>query len=198
MLIGTDFSRHNSLDCAECTTDFVFLKASEGKTYRDPQMKNFMVKIAESHNSYSLPIIGFYHYARPENGNTPMEEAENYLRAVTPHIGSCLHALDFEGGALKWKTRKKQGEWISEFLQIVHERTNFAIPFLYMSSSAYRNLEDFIPQIHGYWIAHYDRAIPSFVPIGNIRYIHQFCCTKFDINMWNGTREELASYAWGK
>lgn len=197
MQIGTDFSRHNPLEYAECNTDFVFLKASEGKTYRDPQMNEFMEKIAESHNGYNLPIIGFYHYARPENGNTPMEEAVNYLEAIKPHIGSCLYALDFEGDALSWNTRKKQGAWISEFLQIVHLRTKFAIPFLYMSSTAYRKLEDFIYQPHGYWIAHYDRTIPSFIPIGNDKYIHQFCCTKIDVNMWNGTRAELARYAFG-
>lgn len=197
MLIGVDASHHNDSDVVTCGADFMFLKATEGTTYRDPKLKEHLDTIAKSHTIENLPIIGFYHYARPENGNTPMDEAENYLRAVSPHIGSCLHALDFEGDALSWTTRNKQAAWISEFLQIVNVRTNFAIPFLYMSSSAFKILEPLVKQRHGYWIAHYGKSKPSFVPAGNVKYIHQFCSTKVDVNWWNGNIQELARYATG-
>lgn len=197
MLIGIDASHHNDSDVVTCGVDFMFLKATEGKTYRDPKLKEHLVTIAKSHTPETMPIIGFYHYARPENGNTPMEEAENYLRAVTPHIGYCLHALDYEGDALNWSTHARRADWISEFLQIINMRTNFAIPFLYMSAVPYKIHEPLITQRHGYWIAHYEKAKPSFVPAGNDKYIHQFCSTKIDVNYWNGNMQELARYATG-
>lgn len=99
-LLGVDVSQHNKGKWETIYNNedisFVIIKATEGKTYQDPELEN-NIKIAISHGS----VIGFYHYCRPDNENSPESEIINFYDTVTKyvekyHIMEYLIALDYE------------------------------------------------------------------------------------------------------
>lgn len=189
MQIGIDMSHHNDVEFAGMKLDFIFMKATEGKTYADPAMNNILMKIAYTHDVNNLPIIGFYHFARAD-GNAPENEAEHFIKTIEPHIGKCHLALDFEATALTYKTMSHRCEWINNFLRYVREKTGNT-PFLYMSAAYYKTYEEHITEKHKYWIAHYGVNKPSFIP--DEPYIHQYCSNVIDTNIYTGTRAQLSS-----
>lgn len=112
--------------------DFIMIKASEGVDYKSDGLDrlytawiNYRKKHPQVENLY-----GFYHYARPETGNTPRAEADSFLSYVGHHAGSALFALDYEGSALKYGVK-----WAKEFLQRVESVTG-SRPVLYIQKSA--------------------------------------------------------------
>lgn len=192
MKIGIDVSHHNDIAYSECGVDFFMIKATEGATYTDPQLNNFMSGIASSRAiSSCLPIIGFYHYAHPEK-NGAAKEAAHFIKTIEPHIGSCLVALDFEGDASMWKNIDKRAKWIDDFNAVIIRETG-TIPFLYMSASDYSKHDSELKIPHRYWIAHHNAVRPRFTPPNGGNYIHQFCGTKIDVNIWTGSWADLAA-----
>lgn len=110
--------------------DFVIIKASEGKNYKDEML--------DAHYNYyskrkdGKPVkgyYGFYHYARPDLGNTPEVEADSFLNYVGHHAGKAIFALDWEGESLNYGA-----EWPLKWLKIVRDKTG-ANPLFYTSSS---------------------------------------------------------------
>mgnify|MGYP002096341206 FL=1 len=109
MLSGIDISNHQApMDYGD--VDFVIMKASEGKSYKD-------ARLDQHYNNVGNKLYGFYHYARPDTGNTPEEEADWFLSLVEHHAGKCIFALDWEGKslnnyrsdwALSWLRRQKR------------------------------------------------------------------------------------------
>lgn len=189
MQLGIDMSHHNDIEYAGMGYDFIFIKATEGRTYKDPALDKILEKIAQLRKD-SLPVIGFYHYARPENGNTAEQEADNLLKSVKNHIGSCHLALDFEGNALTYKNMKYRAEWINSFLEYVRKNSGVK-PWMYMSDYEYRILDSKITVPHKYWIAHYATAETVLTP--EEPYIHQYCSAPIDTNIYTGTRAQLSS-----
>lgn len=107
--------------------DFYIIKATEGTGYKDPSMS--------MHAGNALKqdaAIGFYHYARPENGHTPQQEADYFLARVKSYIGSAVLALDFEGKALQVKGAQ---QWALAWLEYVYKKTGVR-PLLYVQGSA--------------------------------------------------------------
>lgn len=193
--IGQDLSHHNTVEQILNGTDFVWLKASEGKTYQDDKMTDFVKHIAEW-RADNLPIMGFYHYARFDNGNSAADEAHNMLKTVKPHLGRCLLALDFEGLSLVSKTIPERGKWISDFLNIVHLETS-VIPFIYGGYQLYAELKQYgesLTDYYPYWIAHYNVAYPRGYK-GNNYKMWQFTSKPFDLDIAFMPRAELATYA---
>lgn len=188
MLIGADFSHHN--DDIIDDVGFVFLKASEGKSLTDNSLQQKLEKYAKCDN---LPIIGFYHYAHPEN-NCAIDEANHFLNVVKPHIGKCLLALDFENKAHKVNTPEK---WVIEFLEYIHNQTGVK-PFFYTSKSYCANYKNVCKLGYPLWCAQYTLSIDR--PITNTEWdnqpiIWQKCSNPIDIDLWFGTREQLIRYA---
>ena len=93
MLQGYDIS--NWQGTTPMDADFLIIKASEGDGYKDPRLDQHYNAWKETGKPY-----GFYHYARPDLGNTPEAEADWFLSLVGGHVGKALMALDFEGEAL--------------------------------------------------------------------------------------------------
>lgn len=83
---------------------FAFIKATEGNGYTDPDFGRNAVGAAAA----GL-VVGFYHFARPDLGNTPEAEAAWFVRVVAPFMRPGeLAALDLEvqgGNYAEWARR---------------------------------------------------------------------------------------------
>lgn len=128
-LNGIDISNWQSDTPTEY--DFCIIKASEGVGYTDPSLNKHYNAWAKTGKPY-----GFYHYARPDLGNTAAAEADWFLSLVGHHAGKALFCLDFEGKALSWGSNKKRAAWCLAFLERVYEKTGCR-GLLYIQGSAY-------------------------------------------------------------
>lgn len=190
-LIGGDFSHHNYGQVNPTQLQFVWLKATEGKTYKDPAMESYLLDMV-SECGESAPFIGFYHYARPENNN-PQEEAENFLQTISPHIGNCLMALDWEGNSLN-----QNPKWAVEWLDYVYNKTGYK-PLIYTGSYATKSLGVIAEAGYELWLAHYvSKGVkkPTFYNWKDYRF-WQCTSTPFDIDIFKGSRADLAALIQG-
>ena len=81
MLSGIDISHHNkNMKDPNCITcfDFVIMKASEGQGFKDRSIKDYTTILKQKKN----PLIGFYHFARPEINSDPWSEARNFIEDI--------------------------------------------------------------------------------------------------------------------
>lgn len=189
MIIGQDVSHHNELGQVLDDVSFIWIKATEGKGYGDPAMDDILKHIA-SKRSDNLPIIGFYHYCRPELGNTAIAEADNFIKRIKPHIGSCLYALDLEGKALNIGKIKLQ-RWVDDWCLEVTRHTGRVKPFIYSNPWVFDSL---IPAVKGkypLWSAHWQTSEKWCEDYT----IWQFTSKPFDLDLFRGSAAELARYA---
>jgi len=104
--------------------NFVFIKATEGKTF---QAETFDQNYAGA-RSIALRV-GAYHFAR--GGNTPTEEADNFLNTLSGRPLDLPVALDVEG---QFALRGQEGtDWLFAWLDRI-ERSLGVRPFLYTST----------------------------------------------------------------
>lgn len=211
MLYGIDVSHHNKLTTNNCeNTDFAIFKATEGRSWTDPKFREytdmFMAYAGHTHH----PLIGCYHFARPQNGNTPQQEADHFLNVVESFVGKSILALDVEAGSERYP------DWCCEWLSYVYDQTKVR-PMLYISQSHVKNFKNCLEINCGLWVAHYKdggNAYPKVKP-GSISpwpafAIWQWSNTKyysyldypqvpsgFDANVFNGTVEAWEKYAIG-
>lgn len=178
-MLGCDISHHNS-NINPANLDFVVLKATEGKTYNDP---NFYRNVTSIRNADNDTIIGAYHFARPEN-NLAEDEAEHFLSTLKPANEKIFMALDWEGNAaaLDLTTQLK---WIDKFMMYCANKTD-KFPFLYASSSVLNRLYKYNPDFP-IWVAHYGKNEPSY-PHWNM---WQCTSTPFDIDIFKGKYADL-------
>lgn len=188
MIIGQDISHHNSELHIMTSSDFIWIKATEGRRYVDDKLERHVEVIPKLYEKAGkeLPVIGFYHFARPDNGNTPEDEARNFIDNIKPHVGQCLMALDIEGKALNCQNLKN---WTDAFLDYVYENTKVRC-FVYSTPDVLAN------RLRPYgnypaWVAHWNVKTPSY----RAWNMWQFTSKPFDIDIFNGTRAELATYA---
>lgn len=152
-LAGADFSTYQAapdFDQVKQQVAFVFIKATEGWGYADNQ---FDRSWAEAKRVQL--IKGAYHFAHPELGNTPEDEADWFLNVVRPAPGDLL-GLDYEvdyADPVGWCTR---------FCDRVRALTGTS-PYIYLNLSTVRG-HDWTPAM-GYplWLASYDGS-PDFTP----------------------------------
>lgn len=186
MLYGCDISSNNKNwrdIIADAGNKFVVIKATEGKTYRSGQMKlqaNAAIKAGK--------LIGFYHYARPENGNTARQEAENFLNAVGSYIGNAILVLDYEG-----KAHDYGQAWAVDFINYVYRKTG--VKPLFYTSEAYLSKYPAVAKADaGLWVAKYSGRSPKISP-WKIKAIWQFTSTPYDRDRFYGTAKTWAAYA---
>lgn len=191
ILIGGDLSHHNWGEVDPTFWSFVFLKATEGKSWCDPTMNKWIRSIADNdlNSQFSPPFIGLYHFARPEN-NTFRTEAEHYLNIIKPHIGNCMCALDWENKALQ----VKGGEiWALQWLREVKKETG-TNPLFYCQESALMNYPNIIKEFP-IWVAHY-HGQNKHDNCGSYT-MWQITSNPFDIDVFNGGRVEMAKLIQG-
>lgn len=183
-MIGGDLSHHNYGAVDPTYWDFVFLKASEGRTYVDHCMERYLEDLAQGG---VIPFIGFYHYARPEN-NAPLTEVEHFLKTIKPHIGNCMVALDIENEALRVD---HLDDWVMTWCNEVANRTK-SKPLIYISSSQAHKVIGSLKK-YPLWVAHYNVQKPQSKRMQINPVMWQ--CTKkpFDIDIFYGTSGDIAS-----
>lgn len=125
MLNGVDISNHQLT--VPAGYDFYILKASEGNGFKDPRLDSHYNTLV----SRGVKNYGFYHYARPDLGNSPKAEADWFLYLVGHHAGKCIYALDLEGEALRYSD---YAIWAKQWLDYVYAKTGVK-PLLYIQGS---------------------------------------------------------------
>lgn len=201
MIKGLDISHHNKNmkdPKAILDYDFIIMKASEGRSFRDPHMDKYM-DILRSPENTKLPLIGFYHFARPDLGNSPEAEAEQFLISIRTYTRyKPLVALDVEDKALFWAD--DLDEWCLSWCKHVYEHLGYK-PLIYCSSSETRRFKKCTKWGSGLWVAKWGKK-PTKADIRpwDIWAIWQstnsgICsAVRVDENYFNGTKEQFLKY----
>ena len=188
MLKGCDLSRHNGANAVlnaiatDADIKFIICKATEGRGYKDPMFDNHM-RAALNNNR----MVGAYHYARPETGNTPAQEARTFVNAVSPYIGNCLLALDWEGDALKASPK-----WALEWCEEVASMTGVN-PVVYVQESYVKKMTCFKGKNFGLWVAKWSNSEPQIAP-WNVWALWQYSNKPFDLDKFNGSEAQFRMY----
>lgn len=161
---GIDLSGSNPsswIDSME--PDFVMIKATEGVGYTSDSLKEHLKAWAFHCQQHKKPMLtGFYHYARPDSGNTAIAEAKDFLAACTDALKGYpqaipLYVLDWEGKSVGHPTT-----WAEQFLIHVKGKT-LSTPLIYMSASIVRRYDwSEIAKEARLWVAAYtDGSTPQ-------------------------------------
>ena len=199
MLSGIDISHHNCKmkdPNVICNYDFVILKASEGKGYKDTYLHNYMDIITSSDKK---PLIGFYHFARPEINCNPWDEANNFIEAVKFYLQyNPILALDVEARAL---TVPFLDDWCVDFCTIVYQETGIK-PLIYCSASETMRFKKCAAFGSGLWVAKWSDRISKkdikpwdFWAIWQNSASYILSGVRVDTDVFNGTRKQFLKYA---
>ena len=199
MLTGIDLSHHNKNmkdPFCICKYDFVILKASEGMGFRDNYMRTYIKILKEGKRT---PLLGFYHFARPEINNDPYCEARNFIEAVRPFMDMMpLLALDVEGRSL---TEPFIDVWARTFCEYVIKELKIK-PMLYTSASALKLFPLCEAFGCGLWVAKWSDKISKkdvkpwdFWAIWQNSSSYILSGVRVDTDVFNGTREQFLKYA---
>lgn len=187
MLIANDVSHHNTVQ--ELWTKLLFIKASEGKSYKDDKRNVWVRQMAEQAQATATttPYMGFYHFARPDLGNTPMEELQNYIDATAGHKGFAV-ALDWENKALIVKDAEK---WALEWLENA-EKLLGTTPMFYVQASSVSKYPR-IAAKYPLWIACYsqDSRAKKYKAVMDMATMIQVTSHPIDIDIWLKKEKDL-------
>ena len=124
MLIGQDISHHNT-NVDVNAGDFTVIKATEGQTYVDPQLDNYVKQLKEEQ------LVGFYHFIRADiKSNDAWIEADNFVKTVigTHYMYKSLLVVDYEAKSVGHE------DYLLRFLEGVKIMTGLN-PVVYCSCS---------------------------------------------------------------
>lgn len=195
-MYGIDISNHNrefvlSNNMGKhlfATADFVWMKATEGKSLVDKSVEDYVKKSRLTDKD----VIGFYHYARPDL-NTYHEEAMHFCaevkRLARETHSVILLSLDWEGPSLSYST-----EWALNWLRTVEETTGIK-PLVYVSESVANSTEwdVIVDDDYGLWVAKWssNKPEPGAWPF---YAFHQYASSPVDLDIFNGTASALKKY----
>ena len=199
MLSGIDISRHNRnmknlIDINKF--DFVIMKASEGATYKDTSVSAYICALDKN------TLRGFYHFARPENGNSAKAEASNFVSTVLKYLdGKSLLAIDVEAGALRYPDLDS---WVLEFCKYVYSATGIK-PLIYCSEAETKRFKKCAEFSCGLWVAKWSALKPSkknikpweFFAIWQYTNKLVLSGVRVDGDKFNGTIEQYIKYCGG-
>lgn len=193
-LVGIDVSHHNSkmADLHDINAfDFVIMKASEGKSYRD---RSYPVWLAHLNDN---TLKGAYHFCRADLGNSPIEEALNFLSMIEYSLdGMTLLALDIEAKAL---SVKNIDEWALVFCEFIYNNTGIK-PLIYCSESETKRFKKCAEWGCGLWVAKWSNNSPKdikpfkFWAIWQSTNNYVVSRVRCDYDLFNGTREQYLKY----
>lgn len=186
MIIGCDISsyqKNNYKSIIDNNNAFVVIKATEGRTYINPYM-DVQAAYAEGKGK----LIGFYHYARPENGNTAEQEAQHFVDTVKPYIGRAILVLDYEG-----KAHGIGAKWAADFVKTVKKMCG-VLPLFY-TSEAYLSKYRAVQRTGcGLWVAKYSLQKPKKLP-WTLLAMWQYTYVPYDKSRFYGDAKAWAKYA---
>lgn len=183
MLNGADISHWQGSDFDVTQHDFIIAKASEGRSYKD---KCFTHNIEKALSANKL--IGAYHYARPENGNSAKDEAQNFVNTIKPYIGKCLLALDWEAEALNYPI-----EWALEWLIEVEKLTGVK-PLIYCSAHYVPKCQKIAENGNGVWVAKWSGVAPYVKPTFTVMAMWQYTNQPYDKDRFYGDSDTWQKY----
>lgn len=192
MLKGVDISSWQSSGAVKYSDyDFVIIKASEGVNFKDPGLDRHLAGLFGSTDPSPRPDLcyGFYHYARPDLGNSAEDEAKSFLSFISAHVGNCVMALDWEQDSLNYSV-----DWAKAWLDYVYKQTGVK-PMLYIQASQAK-LSKYAPIAaadYGLWVAHWGVAGPSFSNWKNYA-IWQYRGSPLDMDEFNGDKAAWWKY----
>jgi GH25 family lysozyme M1 (1,4-beta-N-acetylmuramidase)/archaellum component FlaC len=131
------------------STGFVIMKATEGYGYTDPKFKANQ----RGFHNINMPI-GYYHFARPDLGNSPEKEADWFIKTIgTLKTGEVL-ALDYE------VSYSDCVNWCKGFLDRVKSKTGVK-PLLYINLATNNkyNWSKVVKGDYGLWLAYWDGSL---------------------------------------
>lgn len=151
MIVGNDISNYQGeVDWGtyKDNTNFVIIKASEGIRYIDTWLGNNRQKARD----LNLPR-GYYHFARPDYGNSAIDEARYFVDLMDgqPLQEGEVLALDYEVHYADPVT------WCKTWLDFVSQRYGGMKPLLYLNQSLATSY-DWSPVVdagYGLWLASY-------------------------------------------
>ena len=134
MLNGIDVSSYQAkLNVSTYPCDFVICKATEGTGYVNP-----FCDVHYQQAKSSGKLLGVYHFARPDTGNSAEAEADFFVENIKGYIGEALLALDMECAG--WQ---KYSAWAKTWLDRVYEKTGVR-PLFYSSGNGFANFKDMV------------------------------------------------------
>ena len=188
---GIDISHHQGkIDWQRVKgQDFVFIKATEGKSMVDPRFSENWQQAKEKGI-----IRGAYHFFLPSV--SAEDQANHFLAQVDLKTGDLPPVLDVEetSGQSSEVIRKGVSKWVN----IVEQKTGIT-PILYTSPSFYGDNLKGIQLDCPIWIAHYNPVNPrlpkgvkkwdfwQYSDKGKVRGIKE----KVDQNYFNGSKQKL-------
>lgn len=192
MLEGIDVSSWQSPGAINYKSyDFVIIKASEGVNFKDPGLDGHLTGLFGTSNAAPHPELcyGFYHYARPDLGNEPEEEAKSFLSYIGSQIGYCLMALDWEGDSLNYST-----DWAKRWLDYVYKQTGVK-PLLYIQAGQAKldKYYSIAAADYGLWVAHWEVDKPTYRNWQNWA-IWQYRGSPLDMDKFNGDKAAWWKY----
>lgn len=148
MLKGIDISKWQAgIDLSKIDTDFVICKATEGVGYTD----KYCDKLYQQAKKLGKKL-GVYHFARPDLGNSAVEEADYFIKETKGYHKEAILILDWEpqGNSIA------NTGWAKGWLDRVYEKTGVK-PLIYMSASVVRAYDwsKVVAGDYGLWIANY-------------------------------------------
>lgn len=127
-LRGIDVSSHQrNLNVGTYKCDFVMCKATEGTRYVNP-----VCSVHYQQAKASGKLVGVYHYARPDTGNSAESEADHFLGNIKGYLGEAVLALDLE-----CKNWWNYVTWAKTFLDRVYAKTGIR-PLFYSPGDGFR------------------------------------------------------------
>lgn len=184
MMKGYDISRWN----AQTPLDrkFVIIKATEGIGFTDPKL-NFHFNNAKN----AGVLRGYYHFARPDLGNSANAEAEWFVSQLPEgELGQALLALDYEEKALAYGPT-----WARLFLDRVYGLTGVK-PVIYIQGSVLHDYKLVADGDYDLWVAKWSSNAPDPSP-WSYYALWQYTDDDngYDGDWFNGTTKAWYKYA---
>lgn len=156
-----DVSRHQGeIDWKKVAADGVkgvFIKATEGVGYTDPLFRK------NTHSALAAGLkVGFYHYCRPETGNSAGAEAESFLAAVSGFPATLPYVLDVEAEAAEVGSVQLT-DWCHNWLDTVEKRSGKRVMVYTGAYFAKTHLGKKLSK-WPLWVAHYNVQQPMSNP----------------------------------
>lgn len=146
-LDGIDISSWQAgINVANVPADFVIVKATGGTGYTNPYYR-----LHADAAQKAGKLIGFYHFAREAScSGSAIDEADYFVKAVSPYVGKAILVLDWEAGALLMGP-----SWAKKFLDRVYAKTGVR-PLIYMSKSVTSSYNwSSVAKNYKLWVAQY-------------------------------------------
>jgi lysozyme len=195
---GIDISGHTGkidfIKISQQKIDFVYIKATEGKTFVD---RNFEQNYLNSR--LSIVPVGFYHFFRFNRDGK--DQAENFLNSIRGKKTLLPLVVDVEEwGNVTIKSRKKVISELQTFIRLIELRTGKRL-MIYANESSYEKyiMDNF--EKNELWICSFN-IIPNIDKKWTFwQHSHQGkyegAIGMVDINTFNGSKEEWAKYLKG-